>query len=276
MNEKQFINQGTFIEAVKKQKEEALKLANKVAESILEDTEKMRQRSAKRGGDDLVDIQIDSHSLCHHFENYINSSSYKQDVVFDDESFCFLEHPESFEVAEKLLKMHVEDRIKSGKFFCDSRIISPILQYNMENITDLDKFQFRPDFLSEEAYVELYRKEGTQSLNMGRWEREGVFGIEMSQMFIEAKSPKDFFAKLIEKNEKFPPVELEYSKKISFIIESLRGSVDDRTLDDYVAEHYSTNDRTISAEELVENIESAEQAKEIVKGVFVDVDGTLI
>lgn len=202
--------------------------------------------------------QIDSHELCHYLENYHCGQ-------LEESDFSFLDYPECFSKASELIDKHIKDRGSEKRFCCDSRIVLPIIKYNMENIVNLDNFSFKPKSLESSEYVEIFYN--------GQGENEFGNKNELALSFVKAKTPRDFFQAIFDLNIKLP---VRDAGTLAMIFNDLKISNDKEKINTYVAKHYSSNDRSISVEELSENLRYSEKAKKFEKGIFVDVDGTLI
>lgn len=243
---------------VEKITEKEIEQKIKSAVSRINDSSKELQFSSSPG---VRDLQIDSHALCHFFESYSGPNPE------DSENFSFLNYPQGLKVAENLLNQHIEDRIKTKKFWCDARIIGPIIRYNLENINNIESFPFRPDCLTKNEYLNIFEDEKKDG---GR----GEFGnSNLAILFLKSETPKDFIIKTIKAGERLPKID---NNLLIEFFETIKDSVSQEELDMYAAKYCSPNDRSLSANELVENIKGAEQAHSLEKGVFVDVDGTLI
>lgn len=233
-----------------------------IQKNIEQDVNEINKDSEKFKDDTRPEFSgttMDSHSLCHSFEQYGHGNG----------RFSFLNHPQSFKIAEELLNRHITDRINKQVFWCDQRIVEPILEYNINNVTNLDKFSFKPDCLMSKEYQKLYENKAKGQSGCDEFGEKH----ELMHNFIKSKTPKDFILSLIKSSIKIPTSD---PRIVLNIINQIKDDVDKNELDSYVAKFYSTEGKSNSAKELIENIQESEKAMELEKGIFVDVDGTLV
>jgi hypothetical protein len=254
-------SQGNDVPAAQKVSEEVLARIKQEVLSIEKSSEDLKL--ASDNNDDH--LQMDSHALCHAFEKYRNGGS-----STDENQFSLLNDSEGLLAAKQLLEIHISDRTRSKKFWCDSRILNPIVEYNLNNLTTLNDWPFKPECLKDEAYVTMVngidgKKEFTTATNYSH----DSFVFE----FINAGTPREFFIACVRENKKFP---IDDPKFLLVVIDSLGGEIDDKILKKYIKKFYFSNGVNIQSGDLIENIRSFEKAKELQPGVFVDVDGTLI
>ena len=222
---------------------------------------------AKKNNEDQI---MDGHHLCHFLEGYRSNPELRGTY-----GFSFLNHPKTLERVKNYIALHVSDTIRLGEAYCGSRVIMPIFSFNMDNIKSIkdSSFAFRPDFLKQDEYVEvitnLNKKEFSYSVDK-------LFSGDFEALadFFRSENPKDFFLRLIKRGVKLPT---DNPMLVAETLEIAKDEIEKEKMEAYVRKNYNPNNESdLSIDKLLENIKETEMAHELVRGVFVDVDGTLI
>lgn len=233
-------------EAYKEKKEKYTEIINAAVE-LYKDADEKNEK-----------FQSWSHSLCHLFEKYKS-----------DYSHTSLLQPRFLKTSEKLVNECVSRGLRANETGCMDRVISPIINYNICNIKtkeDLGKYDFKPEILSGKS------KELAQLFEHDRDKRISDFSA--------TKTPKEFILKQMERRE-----ELFYEKpeKTVEILNLIKEDVSEEEMNSYLKDAYGINIQDIGGKNIVEtlkimkeNVEKSREASEEVKGIFVDVEGTLI
>jgi hypothetical protein len=203
-----------------------------------------------------------SHSVCHPIETYQPDAQrrerYSRPSLLDSEA------------TREVLTGLVDESVRRKKEVpqerdSTARIIGPIASYNIVTVeaTALDhSWPYRPASLDDAEYKKI------MLANL-----EDQYGFN-TKSFLIADSPLAFYREFLEKKHKLP----EFIKPGSDILlfESLEKLIPKADIDAYIAAVYAPNNQPISYDELKSRFSENQQSQELVSGVFVDVEGTLI
>jgi len=234
-------------------------IAEGIIKKLLSSHETSDDRSSKQLLNEIIGVTMAadknkdfsgwSHSICHLFEMYKRGEA------------SLLDAPD--EVVAKLVDDAVARSIQSRQEGNMSRIVGPLLQYNLDHINPdrLDgSFSFKPDSLNNEEFISLFSNaDYAKSL----------------RLFCAARTPREFLKQLIKENIKSLPSGLEPEKVIT-LLRSMQDNVSREEMNAYVNKFYRINNQDTTLETLTGNLSESENALERIDGVYVDVEGTLI
>lgn len=196
-----------------------------------------------------------SHNVCHTIEKYGESNE-----------VSFLNTAKSREIliglVDESVKRQKEDESDIG---CSSRIVGPIARYNLveAGFDNLEaQYAYKPESLSDNKYVEILRN-GLDSSD-----------DDYVSTFLASNSPLEFYRITLEKGSDLPSF-LSIERKIE-LMQHLEKYLTREVVDNYVRKVYHPNGQDITYEELVQSFKQSKEAHEVVKGIYVDVEGTLI
>ena len=193
-----------------------------------------------------------SHDLCHSIENY------------GEDGLSLLDTPESRKVLTKLIDESVE-RLKENAdvdIGCIDRIVGPLLKFNLTQMDAKDL---------EKSYI--YKPESIKDSEFIGYMREGVVGFDLNA-FLNTNSPLEFYRRLFEKGEKLPGF-LNPAQQIE-LLQALKKHLPGDLINKYVEREYNPNGKSTTYDELVKNVQESKESTEVIKGIYVDVEGTLI
>lgn len=201
-----------------------------------------------------VGYQSWSHSLCHPLETYKHGLS-------------FLDTSESREVLTKLIDENVKRQKKCPLTLgCSDRILGPIVTYNLveASVNNLERpYAYKPESLKNKEYIQLMKD--------GMGDKYGGFKIKA---FLESNSPLEYYRLILEKGHELPDF-LKPAQQIE-LLQNLEKSLSHDFVNRYVEKTYKPNGKDITYDELISNSQESKKAQEIARGVYVDVEGTLI
>ena len=192
-----------------------------------------------------------SHTACHPIETYGRGLS-------------FLDTPESRGILTGLVDESVKrQKEESHDIGCSNRIVSPIMDFNLTE-AGLDNLEapyvYKPKSLSDAEYVEILKNE---------LKDEYSYNVKA---FLDSNSPLECYRLILEKGSK-----LSGSPKAQIkLLQSLEKHLSREIVDDYVKKVYHPNEKDINYEELLQSFQESTEAHEVIKGIYVDVEGTLI
>ena len=206
-----------------------------------------------------------SHTLCHAFEGYGGRHT---------SELCFLNSQHNFTVATKLIEEAVKRAVESGELGCVDRIINPTIKYNIDHldVEELDGvFPFKPSGLSKPAFVNIVaHNEYVSCLTFvsAQTPREMLIKLIMDEIASAEKSPEHSMSKYF---DNLSP------KKLAAMLEKLLPDIGQQKTDQFLKLSLQEDKvPELSLEELKAKLKLSESASELVEGVFVDIDGTLI
>lgn len=193
-----------------------------------------------------------SHSLCHLFEKYGKGTG-----------FSYLDNPDTHDIGGTLIEEAVRRSVEADDLDQMTRILGPLLQYNMDHLDPemLDGvFPFKPSISESDMqkFLEL----------MDRQPDKEYHGINI-KYFLDASTPKEMVAMLVENKEPFG----QSPERVLKLLEAVRGDVPEDMMQEYIREIYQV-DGSLTA--LESNFATSLEARELSEGVYVDVDDTLI
>lgn len=186
-----------------------------------------------------------SHSLCHLFEDYSC-----------DDGSSFFNSSKNEPIMAKLIQEAARRMIKQERPPAnETRIIGPLIEYNIHNLKteQLDaEFPFRPNFPERELFAQKFDNK--------------------SRCFLTCKNPREFITQMVINKWYVGQI----SENLFGLISAVKEEAGEENIKTFAEEYIKINDREISIDELAENVNMANDAKETADGIFVDVDGTLI
>lgn len=213
-----------------------------------------------------------SHSLCHLFEQYgmdgIKGGN-KHEISYEGK-VSFLNSKANGETAKKLMTESIRRAIDNKKLECVGRILGPVLEYNLDNIDlkHLDgPFPLKSDLSESDcsALVSLLDDLDKKSHYKGNFYKN--IGL-----FLTAKTPRSLILDFVRKKMPFPTD----PKKTVELLMIVKDEISPSEMKAYLNEGLTLKDQEITLDSLDENINVSNEAKEVSKGLYVDVEGTLI
>lgn len=209
-------------------------------------------QDALQGGDRLWSDKW-AHEACHTIEGYPSKPS-------------LLGQPETHQAAEKIastgIHFAIEDQDLSKELLRGGnvqRMIGPMIKWNFDNLVldpaSVDQpFPVHPDATYAEAFLKK-------------------FGGENGS-FVASSTPREFITRVI--NDQFS-LRITSPRTFLELARLCEATLDQAKLQEYLKTQYRLQDQnTITPEILIDKLNQAEAAQEVVDGLFVDVDGTLI
>ena len=206
------------------------------------------------------------HSVCHNFESYDRGGKSVFDLPNAD--------------AVKVVLEELGERALNGRRLSDSavRILLPLVNHNMDSISsaNLDgDFPARPAIFTREDFLKIILPDS----------KYGDF--RALRIFCTAKTPREFFVAAINQGIPLVPLEengnpapgfmtAEQRSNLTRIFDAIKDVIPSEVFDAYLKKYFKLQDQNLTIEQVVANTNLAEQATDLEKGVFVDVDGTLI
>jgi len=130
-----------------------------------------------------------THSVCHLFEGYGNPRL--------DNRGSYLYCEGLFEAAEKVANAALMEAVKSRNFDCVTRIVYPIITYNLNNMVEGQKgFAFKPNALSDPKFIEAYKE------YIDQWDKDDEFNKNLKAYqieFCEAEEMGKFYSESLRK-----------------------------------------------------------------------------
>lgn len=208
-----------------------------------------------------------SHGVCHLFEQYPAGIS-------------FLNSSENLSVAKKLVNEAIRRCINARAEGNISRIIDPIIAYNLAQLESGnldDNFIFKPDSVHQDEFIQFLSdklqkdRENGKSDDMTKMiKQKNIARVYFSRL----ETPRDFLKVLIKDGIEIP---VSDERRRIELLHMIKDSITEEEMRIYLNKLYMVNNQEITLEELMQNLTEAEHATgEIVRGVFVDVEGTLI
>ncbi len=196
-----------------------------------------------------------SHTVCHLFENY---------RLPIDNIHSFLDDPSRFGSAKKLVDEGVIRAIKAGEPHCMSRVVWPLLCYNIDKMAaeNLDgEFPFKPKSLQDEAFVSMLVTDKSYG-----------YHSKPIEIFCTARTPKDLITQLVKSGEGVRGREA----KMVELADALKreNAITAEEAEAYVRK--ICKDESASYDTVRDNIAAARNASKMADGLYVDVDGTLV
>ena len=203
----------------------------------------------------LEDYMHWSHQVCHLIEDYGKK---------DKQSF--LDTAQSREVLTKLVDESVKRQKESrDDIGCSPRIVGPIAMFNLVE-AGLDKldvpYPYKPDSLKDEDYMEIMKDKLDDDYDF------------LSRAFLSSDTPAGCLKLILEKREPLPEI-FSPERQIE-VLQALEKHLGKELLDHYVKHVYHPNGQSTDYAELTQNFQKSKEAHEVVEGVYVDVEGTLI
>lgn len=197
-----------------------------------------------------------SHSVCHPIETYGQERC----------PSSFLDTESSREDLTKLVNESVaRQKESSHDVGCSDRIVGPILLFNLKQAvtTNLEKpYSYKPESLKDPEYVDILKN------NL-----DDKYSLDV-KIFLSTDTPLEFCSRVINSGGKLP-WRLLPSEQLELLGE-LKKHLPADVLNSYVQKIYHPNGKDITFDELQGNFSGFKEAKDVVKGVYVDVDDTLI
>lgn len=205
-----------------------------------------------------------SHSLCHVFEHYEMNGSEGSRSLLDAKSL----QPS----CTRLIDEAVARTLKHRHGGCVERIVSPLIKYNIDKLEadGLDgQWPYKPESLNNTEFARIMRGDGD-------------YQNPTMELFCLAKSPKPLLIALIKSYLSAKKDYREYNvlhsldpkKLVAVLAKLVPADISAEEADAVVGLRYQREG--LDRLSLVGNLAAAEEAKELVDAVMVDVDGTLV
>jgi len=206
-----------------------------------------------------------SHSLCHLFEGYNPGYPHYRSLL----------EPRFLKTAEKLVNECISRGLEANNAGCMDRVIHPIIRYNLANIKTKEDLERRYDFKPA-----VLTKQKGELINLLDKEDDGG----QIESFLITSTPKEYILKRIKCGQKLFYGYPERTEKITVeMLNLVKEYLSEDEINSYLKEAYNINIRDIGGKNLAEdlaiirkNLEQSEKASERVKGLFIDVEGTLV
>ena len=196
-----------------------------------------------------------SHSVCHLIETYRRTSLPS-----------FLDTPQSREVLTKLVDESVRrQKESSDNIGCSSRIVGPIASFNLieADTSNLEQpYVYKPESLSDSEYIKIMKS---------KLKDEHDFD---TKAFLDTKSPLEFYSLILEKRDELP--EFLNPERQMELLEVFKKYFPQDLINKFVQRAYSPNGNSVTYDELIGSFKESKESKEVINGVYVDVEGTLI
>lgn len=192
-------------------------------------------------------FQEKTHSLCHLFEGYPKNIS-------------FLDEPLEKNVVQKLVDGAASEAIAVNYRGCMDRILPALTLYNLNNL-DLNKLDSADGFIIR--VNEQYRKGLLDIINKDEYGRH-------SKYILSASTPREMLADIIKNvDDGDSPYEISNPEQRIVLLNAVKNDVSKAEMNKFL-------NGEITLDRLTENVGMSKKASELVKGIYVDVDGTLI
>jgi hypothetical protein len=218
--------------------------------------------------DNAITFHNWSHTACHLVEHY----GREQGSLLDDEEL----HPSLTLIVDEVIKRLSES---NNKYANTGRIIGPIIKYNeklLEQQLQEDKldnhFPYKPESLNQVIDDKNVVETAIENLYNDRIKSDGDQKIIL---FIQANSPIEYYTSIIEKKIKLSLSPKNQLMLLKYLVNNMGL---EKEVEEYVKRIYNINNKEINYQDLIINFESYLNSteKEITKGVYVDVEGTLL
>jgi hypothetical protein len=192
-------------------------------------------------------FQEKTHSLCHLFEGYPKRVS-------------FFDEPVDKKIIQKLVDESAKEAIEVQHLGCMDRILAPLMGYNLDNL-DLDKLDNKEGFVIQ--INEKYRDNLLQVIESDEY-GEDVNG----RYLLSSKTPRELITNLIKKGKYFDKLISKPEQEVN-LLNAVKENVTAKEMNKYFK-----GENTL--ENLTKDVYLSKNAAGLVKGIYVDVDGTLI
>lgn len=230
-----------------KNKKQYSELLDSLAEVFIDLKMPSDQKGSDRADPEQIYFQSKSHALCHLFEGYPKDSS-------------FFDEPVDKNVIQKLVDGSAKESVEVQHLGCIDRILDPLMKYNLNNL-DLSKLDNKDGFV-----VQVDEKYGDELLQL--IENYKFNESINAKYLLSAKTPRELIINLIKNGKHLDRISSNPEQEVSL----LNAVKKDLTIDDL--NKYFGGENTL--ENLTKDVNMSKNATELIKGIYVDVDGTLI